>query len=255
MKWRFADAEVGDFHPVPDGVGDWLTSVSSDECFVWCDSAEVMVGPCPECGTELGRRTRAKFGIRCEGCNTNLEWGLLEVSEAEKIRCDWTGSGEGILIVGPVGVGKTHLAAGMRNYLEAKTVPVRWISCTDLAWEARVAIGRGDTDDPYHVAAQVPGVLVLDDIGAVKYVTASGEPTHAHDGIAHVLRHRYDYLLPTIITAHQSLSRLAEHVGIGIASRLQQMAKVELAGSDRRAELRRRRNSQVAKMNEGRVTT
>ena len=238
MRWRFADAKMKDFNPLPEVAAEWLARLTRDENYEWREGANVDAGACPECQAELGSRTRSKLGVICGKCQAKLTWDRLECGEPEKERCDWRGSGDGILILGPIGVGKTHLAAAMVNALREKEVPAHFSSCPDLAWEARVAIGRRDTDDPYHVTACYQGVLVLDDLGAVKYVTAAGEPTHAHDGIAHVLRHRYDYLLPTIITAHQSLSKLAEHVGIGIASRMQQMTKVELAGDDYRATLR-----------------
>ncbi len=117
-----------------------------------------------------------------------------------------------------------------------KIVPTMWHETTHLAWLARLEIGQAgdDLDEMYHEAASFYGVLFLDDIGAVKYAAASGAPTHAHDGIAFLLRRRYEALLPTILTSHQSLSQLADRIGIGIASRLRQMTRVELTGQDRR---------------------
>ena len=235
MNWRFQHAKLTDFDPVPEAAARWLAEIVDDSQFIWQPSDTVAIGPCPECNVEMGERKREQFGVACHSCSAKVSWDRLQVVEHPELRVAWDGSGEGILIVGAVGVGKTHLAAALCNDLDEHSVATSWCAGTDLAWRARIAIGRQDAEDPYHAAARFNGVLILDDIGAIKYMTAAGEPTHAHDGIAHVLRRRYDHLMPTILTAHQSLSMLAEHVGIGIASRLQQMFRVELDGEDRRA--------------------
>lgn len=118
MKWRFEQAALSDFDPLPDAVTQWLEGVGSDEAFTWVNSPTVIVEPCPDCGAEIGERTRAELGVQCRGCGAKLTWDRLTTSEAPKVRGDWHGAGEGLLILGAIGVGKSHLAAAREAVID-----------------------------------------------------------------------------------------------------------------------------------------
>lgn len=132
---------------------------------------------------------------------------------------------DGLVIVGPTGVGKTHLLAAIANALHARERLFR--SALTLVDEAKARVSSGAPGGDEH---RFEAILMLDDISGIR-------PTDfAIDTISRIIRHRYDEHLPTIVTMHSSKSAISDIYGGAIASRISQLGPIlELDGPDRRA--------------------
>ncbi len=125
-----------------------------------------------------------------------------------------------LLIVGPVGSGKSYLAACIHNALLAGQQPVHWLNAGSLVTRIR----RGFTD-PEATAranrwlenAETAPVLVLDDLGKVHPGKDVSWVEETFYGIAEA---RYRDELPTVVTTEWKSGALAERVGASVVSRL-----------------------------------
>lgn len=164
--------------------------------------------------------------------------------------------GKGLLLVGSIGVGKTHLAVGMLEALvRDKGAIGLFCDYRDLlkqvqnSYSPQVSATEMDILRPVFEAE----VLVLDELGASK-------PTEwVWDTVAHVLNTRYNDKRTTIFTTnypnlasggaqHEGNARLVreetlgDRIGDRMRSRLLEMcASVEMRGQDMRQSLKRAR--------------
>ena len=134
-------------------------------------------------------------------------------------------SKRGLFIHGPVGTGKTHIAAALLRTRSGmgNTVPRLLLSL------------RKSFEDQETSEAQIIdrysrySFLVLDDMGAEKSSEYSIQSLYL------IIDQRYRDMLPTIITSNLSLTELANKLDDRIASRIAGMCDVvKLTGKDRR---------------------
>jgi DNA replication protein DnaC len=166
---------------------------------------------------------------------------------------------QGLLLVGSIGVGKTHLAVGLLKELIAQRgVPCLFYDYRELLKEIQNSYNASVQTTEMEVLRPVfeTEVLVLDELGAVK-------PTEwVWDTVSHILNTRYNDRRTTIITTNypdappggmvrrdssqaqlaRSAAReetLGDRIGERMRSRLGEMCrKVEMQGEDFRQRVR-----------------
>jgi DNA replication protein DnaC len=205
-----------------------------------------------------GHRTEAEFHAHLRG-GDRLGVTPVNVDAWNKIRVWTPGPGRGLLITGPVGVGKSAAAAVLATRELGEVVParVRLVHDDELRaqygerWEmardaqrgrwVRPGTSGGDvlwTDesdllerqqqastldrDPKRQVAEA-SLLVYDDLGA-ECGNQGKRADYARDLVARLVRYRYDRRLPLIVTSNLDLDQLgtspAEHrPGAGLDAR------------------------------------
>ncbi len=105
----------------------------------------------------------------------------------------------GLLLIGPVGTGKTHLAVGMiQELIRSKGVPCLFCDYRELLKEIQNSYNPSVQTTELEILRPVfeAEVLVLDELGAVK-------PSEwVWDTVSHILNSRYNEKKTTIITTN-----------------------------------------------------
>jgi DNA replication protein DnaC len=139
---------------------------------------------------------------------------------------------QGIYIHGGVGSGKTHVAYAL--YAESSNVlkkKARFENIPEMLRTWRLDFPRpwAEKLHPEERLLEYRGLLFLDDLGSEKMTEWVEETLYL------ILNHRYNEVLPTIITSNLTIEQLADRVGDRIASRVVGMCDVvKLEGPDRR---------------------
>lgn len=134
----------------------------------------------------------------------------------------------GLMILGSVGSGKTHLAAAISNTLMDNGVPVLFGTFSEHLEKIRAEYDHTGQKKYLAQMKNIP-VLVLDDIGKEK------KSAWTQQILFDVINFRYEHLLPTIITTNFDADGLANHCEQAVWSRLYEMSSaVVTRGGDYR---------------------
>jgi DNA replication protein DnaC len=139
----------------------------------------------------------------------------------------WTENGGGLLLYGPIGVGKTRLAATATWEL-LQTRLVRWVSVPVLLAQSVAAFSDTAKRDATEILTG-SDALVLDDID-------KGKPSEwARQVLFAAIDRRVQAGSPLIVTSNLDADELAERFGDWAGSRLAGYCRqFELSGADRR---------------------
>lgn len=134
--------------------------------------------------------------------------------------------GEGLLLTGNPGTGKTHLAAAIANYvIDNYGIPVRFINYLDLVESAKQAFGT--RDDVVKAYTEVP-LLIIDDL-----TNATGD--WRNEMLYRIINTRYEANAPIIITTNDTYSQLSKNIMDKTMSRILEICKiVKMNGEDYR---------------------
>ena len=146
----------------------------------------------------------------------------------------WSGDPWALTILGPAGTGKTWIAVRIlcehwgRQACDGFTrrcLRARFWDVSGAMASMKAEFGTDRNGETFSSLTET-AALVLDDLGAQR------ETEYTRDQVSLILRHRYNAMLPTIITSNAtSLSQLGDQ---RVASRLSDGIVITLGGSDRR---------------------
>jgi DNA replication protein DnaC len=151
-----------------------------------------------------------------------------ENTEAVAAARSWAGGGfKGLLLAGPVGVGKTYCAAAAANGMLIHRA-LRWFSVTRMMAQARAGFKNPARDDLYEVLLNPRMALVLDDMD-------KANPTDfARDILFQAIDERVNHGTPLLITTNMRYTELEKRYGEALASRLGYCKAFRIEGKDRR---------------------
>lgn len=125
-----------------------------------------------------------------------------------------------LVLTGPAGCGKTHLAAAIANHALANRIQALFAVVPDLLDHLRAAFAPTSEilyDELFERIRSVP-LLILDDLGTEYPTPWAGEKLYQ------ILNYRYNCYMPTVVTTNRSLNSLDER----IRSRMSDQAVCEI---------------------------
>ncbi|EGW41852.1 ATP-binding protein [Desulfosporosinus sp. OT] len=153
---------------------------------------------------------------------THREGAMKALNAAKSFvnECQQNPHGLGLLFTGPVGSGKTYLAASIANELIEAQLQVLFIVVPDLLDELRASYKSEVNEmDLLDTARTIP-ILILDDLGAHNYTDWTRNRLYS------IINYRMNELLPTVITSNLSLDEMEDYIGVRTTSRIIQSSRI-----------------------------
>lgn len=188
-------------------------------------------GPqCPDCSDYAAekRAHRLEQRVLNSGLPTALRGTPLPDGPHADIARKWiAGEFSTLVLTGPVGVGKTHLAAAATwAFLQSR--PISWVSVARMMLQLRASFGDEDRAKALKTLTGT-GPIVLDDLDKVN-------PTEdGRSSVFTAIDTRIEEQAPLLVTTNLELTEIGKRYGDAVKSRLRSGTIVKLAGRDRRA--------------------
>jgi DNA replication protein DnaC len=139
----------------------------------------------------------------CELSNFDHEGPFKSLASAHRHACRFVAEypieNKGLLLIGPIGVGKTHLAVGIiRELIFEKGIPCLFYDYRELLKEIQNSYNASVQTTEFEVLRPVlqSEVLVLDELAAAR------STEWVEDMVSHILNTRYNERRTTIITTN-----------------------------------------------------
>lgn len=236
--------------PKADGIGFDESGSEADECpLCFGTGMEVVAGKgaricsCRKRRSQFGQFQSVRLPKRYDGFHFNNYDARTETQKAAfrlatTLTHEYPAVDRGLLLMGSVGVGKTHLAVSILKGLTERGFPCLFYEFGSLLKEIQDSYNVNTQSSELGVLAPVLNaeILVLDELGASK-------PTDwVRDTMTHIINTRYNDKKLTIFTTNYLDERqndreevLEDRVGIRLRSRLYEMCRtIVISGPDYR---------------------
>lgn len=149
----------------------------------------------------------------------------------DELQCDPKTTG--LMLVGPYGCGKTHLAAAILHRCAERGVAGMFVVVPELLSRIRTSYRTNDGQAEVIIdTAKNAKLLILDDLGAEKVSEWVTEQLYM------LINYRYEHMLPTVITTNNSGAELEQELGRRTLSRLIEMTRpVKIQAGDYRMKM------------------
>ena len=165
---------------------------------------------------EATRRVRARQSAKFPYPKTldDFEWEAAPSVDQAKVRelsaCRWVANGQNILLLGPPGVGKTHLAVGLGHEAIKRGMKVKYVEAAVLMSQLVEAQERGELENALKKVC-APHVLIVDELG---YLPLEKKASHL---FFQVIARRYEKG-SVVMTSNRDVSEWGEVFGDAVVA-------------------------------------